>query len=565
MQQDLKVSDLTRLTSFSSLYGPQFTVTQDGKALAFCALNAGQTERKSPALFLAGGERGVLYIVAEPGAKPLEVCLPHGFGAFSPMWSPDGRYLAVVLTDAQTAHPAIYDVTTQALSICCDNQIALIRSQVQFKWIDTDTVTFAALPLGQSPSLLTLQTRALDALGTMWETAKTAAGPTYMAFATDQTPPTADPLAIYHYNASTQKLSSPQAVPDSAQASYFETWARPYPAPKVASDSLNAQSGTLEFTDPKTQTNIIVHRDNTGTSIHWQFSGNCVVVATFDTHLQGLKTPHISRAPYGEQATKERLYERIANSSQKAAPVLIEIYPDQMIAAKSDADLTINKDQLLHTATLATSGLQIIQPALPLRRSEGRVVDLLEDLVQHMQDLVSDLIATEVATPGNIHLYGHSWGGWAVPMLLAKSDHFASGIASAGLYDLAGFHLQNDPRTRFDRVLRPCLLPSFLETEYNLPPAHWTDPQAYARLSPIYQVNQITAPLLMLHGDIDYVQVTGAEAMLNAMRFAGQTAELIRYGGEEHILSNPHNIADYFARIADFVWTHAPSTTSTPN
>jgi dipeptidyl aminopeptidase/acylaminoacyl peptidase len=92
------------------------------------------------------------------------------------------------------------------------------------------------------------------------------------------------------------------------------------------------------------------------------------------------------------------------------------------------------------------------------------------------------------------------------------------------------------------------------ERSWRLPGPPWEHLDRYVRNSLLFAVMKIAAPVLMLHGDQDFVHITQAEEMFSALRRAGKTAEFVRYWGEGYILSNPANIRDAWDRI--FRWLH---------
>lgn len=63
----------------------------------------------------------------------------------------------------------------------------------------------------------------------------------------------------------------------------------------------------------------------------------------------------------------------------------------------------------------------------------------------------------------------------------------------------------------------------------------WEIPDYYTQHSPVMDAPQITAPLLLLHGEEDMTcPLIEAEMMFSALRIQGKDVELVRYVGESH-------------------------------
>ena len=80
----------------------------------------------------------------------------------------------------------------------------------------------------------------------------------------------------------------------------------------------------------------------------------------------------------------------------------------------------------------------------------------------------------------------------------------------------------------------------------------WKDPERYMRNSPLFSADQIETPLLLIHGDDDFVDVTQPQELFNALQRQGKDSVFLRYWGEDHTFGSPANIRDMWQRI--FAW-----------
>ncbi|NLA18831.1 prolyl oligopeptidase family serine peptidase [Burkholderia cepacia] len=160
---------------------------------------------------------------------------------------------------------------------------------------------------------------------------------------------------------------------------------------------------------------------------------------------------------------------------------------------------------------------------------------------------------------GQLHLYGQSLGGWATMMLLARTPMFRSGMSSAGISDAAALYASLDARLRYEtghdtRPERFELLGKVLaDNSWNIDAPPSVRPDAYHAISPVLHAARITTPLLLIHGDADYVPLEQSERMFAALTQLKRDVRLIRYWGDDHVPQSPANIADRYRRMIDWL------------
>ena len=120
-----------------------------------------------------------------------------------------------------------------------------------------------------------------------------------------------------------------------------------------------------------------------------------------------------------------------------------------------------------------------------------------------------------IADPSRVAVGGHSYGAFMTANLLAHTDLFAAGIARSGAYN----------RT---------LTPFGFQTERR---SFWEVPQVYDRMSPFRYADQVTAPILLIHGELDANSGTfpiQSERLFQAVQGNGGTARLVTLPHESH-------------------------------
>lgn len=140
-----------------------------------------------------------------------------------------------------------------------------------------------------------------------------------------------------------------------------------------------------------------------------------------------------------------------------------------------------------------------------------------------------------------ISVMGGSYGGFMVLAALTEyPDLWTAGVDIVGIANLVTF-LENTGSYR--RGLR--------EPEYG---SLENDREFLESISPIHKAEQITAPLMVIHGKNDpRVPVGEAEQIVDRVRSNGGVVEYLLYEDEGHGLAKLENRLDAYPKIADFL------------
>ena len=171
--------------------------------------------------------------------------------------------------------------------------------------------------------------------------------------------------------------------------------------------------------------------------------------------------------------------------------------------------------------------------------------------VQDCIDGAQYLIDLGYVDPKRIAIRGSSSGGFTALNALASSDVFTAGASFYGIADLVKLAQSSHKfESHYDQLL--------------IGSDDVSDP-VWAQRSPINRVDQIHAPLLLLHGGEDpVVPAAQAEEMYEALRAGGNAVALKLYQGEGHGFRSAVNIKDAWQTELSFyrtVWgiaTDAP-------
>lgn len=192
-------------------------------------------------------------------------------------------------------------------------------------------------------------------------------------------------------------------------------------------------------------------------------------------------------------------------------------------------------------------GYAVFAPNVRGSTGYGRTYVHLDDVRKRM-DSVRDLayavewLKTQGgADPKRIAVYGGSYGGFMVLAALTNyPDLWAAGVDLVGIANFETF-LENTGAWR--RKLR--------EAEYG---SLENDREFLREISPIYKVDRITAPLMVVHGANDpRVPVGEAEQIVEQLRERDRPVEYLRFEDEGHGIVKLENRIITYAAIVQFL------------
>ncbi len=144
--------------------------------------------------------------------------------------------------------------------------------------------------------------------------------------------------------------------------------------------------------------------------------------------------------------------------------------------------------------------------------------------------------------PARLAIYGGSYGGYMTACCLSRDPDylFACGVSKYGDAHLVTSWAQCNRQLRL-----------YTEAPLGHPAKHR---QVYLDGSPLFQVEHVQKPVLILHGlDDDIVPPEASEEWVEALRRAGKMFEYKTYPGEPHGFLKRANLLDVWSRIERFL------------
>lgn len=197
---------------------------------------------------------------------------------------------------------------------------------------------------------------------------------------------------------------------------------------------------------------------------------------------------------------------------------------------------------------LATRGYAVLMPDAPQRLGTPML-----DLAKTVLPGVSEIVAIGIADPGRIGVMGHSYGGYSTLGLIAQTRRFAAAIEVAGMGDLIGSYGGMDAAgSAFGTATAE-------QGQELMGGSPWQFRDRYIENSPFFFLDEVSTPLLIVHGDADtFVQPFLADEIFVGLRRLGGEAVLAKYHGEGHdpsVWSYPNQV-DLAQRILEWFGSH---------
>ncbi|MFT4253172.1 MAG: alpha/beta fold hydrolase, partial [Caulobacter sp.] len=259
--------------------------------------------------------------------------------------------------------------------------------------------------------------------------------------------------------------------------------------------------------------------------------------------------PH--KGPDG-QAVTSWLYLPPGLEPGAKAPLVVVPYPGKVLPDAARGLPPPGRERFPNVQILAAAGYAVLVPSLP--------VDLSREPMEGTAEAILGVVDAAVTRGAPIDadrlaLWGHSYGGYAVLAAATQSPRFKAVIAAAPSPDLIGAYGGGSPAMNLapEAGYAAGNLAGWFETgqaRMGAPP--WRDPQRYVRNSPLLAADKVSAPVMLVVGDLDG-DAKGPASMFNALYRLRKDALLVTYHGEGHQMFSPGNLRDLYARALSFL------------
>jgi dipeptidyl aminopeptidase/acylaminoacyl peptidase len=196
----------------------------------------------------------------------------------------------------------------------------------------------------------------------------------------------------------------------------------------------------------------------------------------------------------------------------------------------------------------AGMGYIVLQPQY--RGSTGYGTDFLNAIYQHFGDrayrdadsATDYAIAQGWADPNRLTIFGWSAGGFMTSWTVTQTNRYKAAIEGAGITDWLSFMWTSDLQ----------------QIDYD---ARWPDkdPEAFLTFSAVMHSENVTTPLLILHGAADErVPTFQGREFFEVLAARGKTTRMVTYPGSPHFPTLWEQRQDVFREIAAWLARYNP-------
>jgi dipeptidyl aminopeptidase/acylaminoacyl peptidase len=198
--------------------------------------------------------------------------------------------------------------------------------------------------------------------------------------------------------------------------------------------------------------------------------------------------------------------------------------------------------------TIAGMGYVVLQPEY--RGSTGYGSDFMNAIYQHFGDrayrdvdsATDYAIAQGWADPNHLAIFGWSAGGFMTSWTVTQTHRYKAAIEGAGITDWLTFIWTSDVQ----------------QIDYD---ARWTDkdPNAFFAFSAMMHADDVTTPLLVLHGAADErVPTYQGREYFEILAAKGKTTRMVTYPGSPHFPTVWEQRLDVFHEVAAWLAKYNP-------
>ncbi|MCW3100138.1 MAG: hypothetical protein JWL77_5756 [Chthonomonadaceae bacterium] len=239
------------------------------------------------------------------------------------------------------------------------------------------------------------------------------------------------------------------------------------------------------------------------------------------------------------------LLPRTATPEAKA-PLIVWGYPGSM---PSGSLLHFNRGEASVVANpeyFVAHGYGVLHPDIPLIGNEP-----IKEITHAVLAGLDAAIATGLVDGERVGVIGHSYGGYMVNCLITQTQRFQAAVSSAPIGNLVSFTLGAGDADGNVMI-------GWAEGgQGRMGGSLWEQQDRYIRNSPVFYLDQVETPLLLIVGEEDHGCVSQAVEMFCGLRRLDKEVALAQYKDGVHswFSWSPRQIEDFWDRV--FGWFDA--------
>lgn len=333
----------------------------------------------------------------------------------------------------------------------------------------------------------------------------------------------------------------------------------------IAATSRGDPLGVLAAVARTTKTAVIRTRDDHGVETLTVQTGDEPprTMASINAGLADADVPQVLPIHHRDragQALTSWLYLPSYAAGQRPPPLVVRPYLGYNHPTPP-RELYMEQGFFQNIRMLTAHGYAVLVPSLPV--PPGGMTDPMADVGDRILAVV-DAAATDPALAGRfdasrLGVLGWSFGGYTTMAALTQTTRFRAAVAMDGISDLIDYW----STLSLSRLIVPedgygtmGVTGAVESTQPALGVPPWRDLARYTRNSPLLSADKIETPLLLIHGGLDPVPMSGSVAMYSALFRQRKDAVLAIYWGANHAATAPGDVRDIWARTFAFLDEH---------
>jgi dipeptidyl aminopeptidase/acylaminoacyl peptidase len=239
-------------------------------------------------------------------------------------------------------------------------------------------------------------------------------------------------------------------------------------------------------------------------------------------------------------------------------PAVLWIYPGHVQRDTTSYWAVKNFAHPDNLHAFAAAGYAVVIPSIPLGATPRE--DMLDQIGRGVLPLLGELSRNGLVDTDRLAVMGQSFGGYGALSLATLTDRFCAAISIAGFANLTSLYGAFNAQLRYTNAPHTALAQArFLSgSVIGIGATPWEEPERYWRNSPLSRVAEVNTPVLLVHGDLDYVPLQQSEEFFAALHLLGREARLVRLFGEAHGADGAANVEERWRLVVDWLNVHCP-------
>lgn len=225
----------------------------------------------------------------------------------------------------------------------------------------------------------------------------------------------------------------------------------------------------------------------------------------------------------------------------KQYPMIVNFYEKLSDEINRHRSPDFHRSQINFTV-YASKGYLVFAPDIPYRTGYPG-----ESAYDAIMSGVTNLISKGFVDPARVGLQGHSWGGYQAAYLVTRTNLFACAEAGAPVANMTSAYGGIRWESGLSRAFQ------YEHQQSRIGGSLWEKPKQYIENSPLFALDKVETPVLILHNDKDGAVpwYQGIE-LFSGLRRLGKPAWLLNYNEEPHWPVKLQNRVDFQRRMQQF-------------